>query len=147
MLHRELWLLYPPPWGETHSGIQISSQLSKIIDITDVKSVSWSKRLEHRNIICYPPVFHQMTSLISVVPDRAVFVVTVYVCVCLCVRVRLCSHSCLFCLLNLFVYLRVPAHLFVCCACTFDTVQASSFRFSPVWSRHQRLIYHFFKSF
>lgn len=83
----ELWLPLPPPLEETRPCSQISSQLSKHMDITDVKSVLRLKRLQHRNIINYPPVFHHMTSLISAVPDRAVFVVTGYVYVCTCVRV------------------------------------------------------------
>lgn len=96
-LSSKLWLLLPPPLGETSSCSQISSQLSELIDITDVKSVFWWKRLQHRNIINYPPVFHQMTSLISAVPDGAVFVVTVYVRVRACVRVCLCMCSKSFC--------------------------------------------------
>lgn len=63
-----VWLLFPSPLS---SCFQISSQLSKFIDIADVKSVLSWKRFQHRNIINYPPAFHQMTSLISAVPDRA----------------------------------------------------------------------------
>lgn len=112
-LSSKLWLLLPPPLGETSSCSQISSQLSKLIDITDVKSVLWWKRLQHRNIINYPPVFHQMTSLISAVPDGAAFVVTVYVRVCACVRVCLCV-----CDPSLFLCVFVDTSLCVCkCWC------------------------------
>lgn len=66
------------------------TQLSKLIDITDVKSVlRWRPRL--RNTINYCLLFHQMTppSLVSVVSDGTVSVVAVYVCVCLCIQVFL----------------------------------------------------------
>lgn len=90
---------------ETSSCSQISSQLSKLIDITDVRSVLRWKRLQHRNIINYPPVFHQMTSLVSAVPDGAAFVVAVYVSVyvlelafksslCVCRHVFVCLCMC-----------------------------------------------------
>lgn len=88
---------------------QSSSQLSRLIDKTDVKSVLLWKRLQHRNIINYPPLFHQMTSLISVVPDGAALVVTEYVCVFACVRVRLCLYSTL--CSGLFVHVCAPANL------------------------------------
>ena len=40
------------------SRSQMSTQLSSLIDITDVKSVLRWKRLQHRNIINYPPALH-----------------------------------------------------------------------------------------
>lgn len=144
-LSSELWLLSPPPQGDTSSWSQISSRLSKLIDITDVKSVLWWKRLQHRNIINYPPVFHQMTSLISAVPDWAAFVVTVYVRVFACVRVCLCTVC---------VRARVCGHVFVCLQICSRAAYTYLMRdkpllwvFSLVWSCHQRLICHFFKSF
>lgn len=124
----------PPPL-ETRPCSQISSQLSMYIDITDVKSVLWLKRLQPRNIINYPPVFHQMTSLISVVPDRAVFVVTVYVCVCTCVRVRVYMYSslrsCLFCVFvdACLCVFKSALHLFKCCLCVFKAIQTPSISF------------------
>lgn len=70
-----------------------------------------------------------------------------YVSACVCIQVHVYFSSFFVCLLNLFVYLCVPAHLFMCCVCIFDTVQPASISFSLVWSCHQRLIHHFFRSF
>lgn len=86
---RELWLLLPPP-VETSSCSQISSQLSNLIDKTDAKCVLQWKRLQHRNLINYPSVFHQMISPNSAVPERAPFAVVMYVRVCVCVCVQVC---------------------------------------------------------
>lgn len=121
----ELRLLLPPPLVEASSCSQISSRLSKLIDKTDVKFVLQWKRLQHRNIISYPSVFHQMTSLISAVPERAAFVVTVYVHarVCACVQVFLCICE------HVFVNLQMRVHLCMCCLHVFNAIQTQSIRF------------------
>lgn len=144
ILSRELWLLLPPPLVETSSCSQISSGLSKLIDKTDVKFALQWKRLQHRNIIGYPSVFHQMTSLISAVLERAAFVVTAYVhaCVCACVQVFFCAfvNTCLWicksgCICACAVYMYLVQY------------KPNLFVFSLVWTCQQRLICHFFKSF
>lgn len=102
-----VWLLFPSPLS---SCFQISSQLSKFIDIADVKSVLSWKRFQDRNIINYPPAFHQMTSLISAVPDRAALR---SLCTCICL------HTCP----PVFV-LSFTLRSFSCvCKCTFVCLQ------------------------
>lgn len=49
-----------------------------------------------QNIINYPAVSHQMASVLSEVPDREAFVVSIYVCGCILV--------CAFCVSDVFVY-------------------------------------------
>lgn len=77
-----VWLLFPSPLS---SCFQISSQLSKFIDIADVKSVLSWKRFQHRNIINYPPAFHQMTSFLRCLTEQRCG---------RCVRVCICLRTC-----------------------------------------------------
>lgn len=108
--------------------VYTKSQLS--IDKTDVKSVSWWKRLQHRNIINYPPVFHQMTSLISAVSDRGAFVVTVYVLLRTCLSMYIFKFTCKsFVCVCVCRHMLLCLHLYMCCLHVFNAIQPTSISF------------------